>query len=219
MNALVPLLAAAVNPDVVVKIVVLLLIFVVPAIGRLLATIRQMKQPPVGRPRPARPVAPDVAEEIEEFMRREANRRNTQGTQPASAPTPTPPAAEPLRAEVVAEPPVGGQVEEHVKKYLDAEDFSRRSQALGEEVTQIDRDIGEHLHEVFDHQVSRLEVVPGEAAAPPTAAEPAELAEAAPVAAVVPPVASGVLDLVNSPESLVQAIILNEILHRPEERW
>ncbi len=218
MNFLVPLLAA-VNPDVVVKIVVLLLIFVVPAIGRLLATIRQMKQPPVGRPRPARPVAPDVAEEIEEFMRRAAQRRNTQGTQPASPPTPMPAAAEPLRAEVVAEPPVGGQVEEHVKKYLDAEDFSRRSQALGEEVTQIDRDIGEHLHEVFDHQVSRLEVVPGEAAASPTAAEPSELAEAAPVAAVVPLVANGVLDLVNSPESLVQAIILNEILHRPEERW
>ncbi len=164
-----------------------------------------------------RAVAPDVAEEIEEFMRRAANRRNVQGTQPAPAPPPTPAAAEPARAQVGVEQPVGGQVEEHVKKYLDAQEFSRRSQELGEEVAEVDREVGQHLHEVFDHQVSRLEVVPGEAAAPPEAAEPSDLAEASPNMPAT--FATGLLDLVSSPDSLRQAIILNEILHRPEERW
>jgi hypothetical protein len=220
MNAFVPLLAA-VNPDVLVKIVMLFLIFVVPAIGRVLVTIRKTQPPPAVRPRPPRPVAPNVADEIEEFMRRAAERRKVQGTQPAPVPTPTPTPtlAEPLRSEVVAEPPVGGQMEEHVKTYLDAKDFTRRSQELGEEVAQVDRDIGEHLHEVFDHQVSKLEIAPGEAAAAAEGAEPAELAEASSAGVVAPPSTNSLLDLVNNPESLCQAIILNEILHRPEERW
>ncbi len=172
MNSFVPLLAAL---DVVlIKAIVVMIVFILAGIAQLLAKLQKI-QPPAGRPRPPRPVPPDVAEEIEEFMRRAANRRNVQGTQPASAPPPTPSAAEPLRAEVVAEQPVGGQVEEHVKKYLDAQDFSRRSEELGEEVAQADREIGQHLHEVFDHRVSRLEQVPGEAAAPPLAAETSEL--------------------------------------------
>jgi hypothetical protein len=214
MNAFVPLLAAL---DVVlIKAVVVMIIFFLAGIAKLLANLQKI-QPPAGRPRPSRPVPPDVAEEIEEFMRRAASRRNAQGTRPASPPPATPPAAEPVPAEVVAGQPVGGQVEEHVKKYLDAQDFSRRSQELGEEVVQADREIDQRLHEVFDHRVSRLELVPGEAAAPAFAAETAEPTEAP--AAGSTPLATGLLDLIGNPESLRQAIILNEILYRPEERW
>ena len=98
------------------------------------------------------------------------------------------------------------------------QEFTRRSEDLGEEVAQADREIDQHLHQVFDHRVSQLELVPGEAAAPPAATfETSETTEAAPVASL--PVAVGLLDLIGSPESLRQAIILNEILQRPEHRW
>jgi hypothetical protein len=216
MNAFAALLAAVDFQT--IKFIVVMIVFLLAGLAQLVAKLQKI-QPPAGRPRPPRPVAPDVADEIEEFMRRAANRRNVQGTQPVAAPTPppTPAAVQPGRAEVSAEQPVGGQVEEHVKKYLDAQDFSRRSQELGEEVAQVDRDVGQHLHEVFDHQVSRLEVVPGEAAAPPVAVEPSDLSEASPE--IPATFATGLLGLINSPDSLRQAIILNEIIHRPEERW
>jgi hypothetical protein len=214
MNAFVPLLAAV--DFALIKFIVVMIVFLLAGLAQLVAKLQKI-QPPAGPARPTRPVAPDVADEIEQFMRRAANRRNVPGTQPVAAPTPTPAAAPPVGALVSAEQPVGGQVEEHVKKYLDAQDFSRRSQELGEEVAQVDRDVGQHLHEVFDHQVSRLEVVPGEVAAPPVVAEPSDLAEALP--AIPATFATGLLDLVSSPDSLRQAIILNEIIHRPEERW
>ncbi len=118
---------------------------------------------------------------------------------------------------MVGEAPVGGRVTEHVTKYLDADDFSRREATLGQEVAQADQQIDQHLRQVFDHRVSKLEAVPGEAAAPPTAYEPPDLVGAA--ADIPDTFATGLLTLITDPESLSQAIILSEILHRPEERW
>jgi hypothetical protein len=214
MNAhLLPLAALDVF---LIKAVVVIIVFILAGIAQLIAKLQQM-QPPAGRP--PRPVPPNVAEEIGEFMRRAASRRNAAGGQaaPGSPPKPSP-VAPPARVEAAPEPPVGGQVEEHVKKYLDAQEFTRRSEDLGEEVAQADREIDQHMHQVFDHRVSQLELVPGEAAAPPAATfETSETTEAAPVASL--PVAVGLLDLIGSPESLRQAIILNEILQRPEYRW
>jgi len=88
---------------------------------------------------------------------------------------------------------------------------------LGKRVAQADQQIDQRLQQVFDHRVSKLEVVPGEAAAPPMAYEPPDLVGAS--ADIPATFATGLLELVSSPESLSQAIILNEILHRPEERW
>ena len=133
---------------------------------------------------------------------------------------PSPPAAEPVRAEAVAEAaaqPVGGQVSEHVKKYLDEDAFARREDALGKEVAQADKQIDQHMQQVFDHRVSKLESVPGEVAAPPVAYAPPDLVGSA--ADIPDTFATGLLELVGNPDSLRQAIILSEILHRPEERW
>ena len=72
----------------------------------------------------------------------------------------------------LARRPVGGEVSAHVKKYLDSEKFESRAGELGQDVVQtVDREIDQHLHQVFDHSVSRLAAVPGEAAAAP-AVEP-----------------------------------------------
>ena len=210
MNLFPPLLAAG-DIETLVKIGALFLFFLLPALGRMLAKGKQA-QPPAGAPaRPQRPVPPQVADEIGEFLRRANEHRAAEQPPPQPAkPKPLPPVQQPVRAEVVAEVPVGTQVNEQVKKYLDTQSFSRREEALGKEVAQADQEIDQHLHQVFDHSLSRLETVVGETAA--AAVEPPEVADAATFA-------TGLLALVTSPDSLRQAVILSEILHRPEERW
>lgn len=218
MNHLAPLFA--IDPA-LIKLIVIIFIFVVPAIGKLLEKLRQIP-PPAGRPIPPRPADVDVADEIEDFMRRAAERHARKGTRPvvvetAAPPAPKPAAAAPVKAEVVVEQPVGGQVTEHVSKYLDSQQFANRESQLGQEVAQADKQINEHLQQVFDHRVSKLEAVPGEAAKAPAAYEPPDLVGAA--ADIPDSFATRLLDLMVNPDSLRQAIILNEILHRPEERW
>ena len=142
-----------------------------------------MQQPP-------RPVPKDAADEIDDFLRRAAQQRIAQPARaaqpPAAAQSPQParlPAAgaaapKPVVAEVVAAAPVGGQVTEHVQKFLDTGEFTRRGDQLGEEVVaQVDREIDQHLHQVFDHSLSQIAATPGETAAPPEAVGVMELPE------------------------------------------
>jgi hypothetical protein len=212
------ILLAAFDPG-LIKLVVLVIIFIFAGIAKLLAKIQRIP-PPGQRPLSPRPAPPDVADEIEEFMRRAAQRQPAKGTRPLGSP-PSPPRAEPVRAEVIAEvaapKPVGGQVSEHVQKYLDEQEFSRREVELGKQVAQADQQIDQHLQQVFDHRVSKLAATPGEAAAPPVAYEPPDLVGAA--TDVPASFATGLLDLIGNPDSLRQAIVLNEILRRPEDRW
>jgi hypothetical protein len=214
----------------VVKLLVVFFVFVVPVIGQLIAKMKQMP-PPEKRPIPPKPPLPEVHNEIEEFLRRKAQRRPAEPQRPTiilQTPAPEPVRAQtvpktaksigsPLDEPVLLEEPVGGQLSEHVKRYLDESDMSRREAELGQQVAQADREIDQRLRQKFDHRVSKLEAVPGEAAAPPVAYEPPDLVGAS--ADIPASFATGLLDLLSNPDSLRQAIVLNEILHRPEERW
>jgi hypothetical protein len=215
MIAFVPLFA--VDAGEVIRLLVILFIFLVPVIGKLLAKAQQIP-PPNRRPVPPQP---DVADEIEAFMRRAAERHAAKGqraTVVQASPAPAKPVkAEPVRAQAVVEKPVGGQVSAHVQKYLDKQEFTRREKELGKEVVEADRQIDQHMQQVFDHRVSKLEAVPGEAAAAPVAYAPPDLVGAA--ADIPDTFATGLLELITNPDSLRQAIVLSEILHRPEERW
>ena len=216
MNVFAPLWAMDIGD--LVKVVLILLFIVIPAIGQILAKMKQA-QPPGGGVRPPKLPMPapagNVGDEIEEFMRRAAQRRDKKGARPSAKRQPAP--EEPVRAEVVAERPVGGQVTEHIKKYLDQSEFSRRTSQLGGEVAQADRQIDQRLHQKFDHAVSRLAGVPGEAAIAPVAIAATDLAASISDLPVTSP--AGLALLLTNPDSLRQAIVLNEILHRPEERW
>jgi hypothetical protein len=215
-------LFAAIDIEALGKIAIVVLFFLIPAIGQLLARVKQQQQnqPPAQGPKPPRPVQPNVADEIEQFMRRAAERREAKASRPFQAPKPQPlasPITEPVKAEAIIEKPVGGQVNEHVQKYLDEQKFAKRESELGKEVAQADAQIDKHLQQVFDHRVSKLEAVPGEAATPPTAYEPPNLVGTS--ADVPDSFATGLLALISDPDSLRQAVILSEIIHRPEERW
>ena len=113
-----------------------------------------------------------------------------------------------------ADEPIGTEVVKHVEKYLDTGVFATRSGQLGSEVVQADAQTDQRLKRTFDHEVSRLASKPGEAAAPPAALM---TDESAPVAAVA--VSLGLSTLLGDPDAIRQAIIVSEVLHRPEERW
>ena len=151
-----------------------------------------------------------IQEQIDEFLRRAAQRR---GGQPA--------AAEAQPAEILADDdaPVGGRVGQQVQKYMDTSDFRRRSEQLGGEVAQADQQFTQHVGKAFSGEVSRLASRPGEAAQPLEVVD-AEMAEpeylARPTLDALPEAGSGLADLLGSPANIAQAVIMSEILRRPE---
>ena len=84
---------------------------------------------------------------------------------------------------------------------------------MGGEVAQADAQISQHMQQVFSHDVGKLSKKPGEAALPPEAA----LEAVATVSTLLPPPNFALL--LGNIDAVRQAIILNEILQRPEERW
>jgi hypothetical protein len=100
-------------------------------------------------------------------------------------------------------------VVEHVQQHLDTTDFSRRTQQLGGEVAQADDKVEARVLEVFEHQLSQFDWrTPQELAAAGIASPPALATGAA-----------GLLPLLADPHGLRQAVLLAEILERPEHRW
>jgi hypothetical protein len=184
---------------------------------------------PEGIPAPRDP----LEDEIAEFLKRAAQRQK-----PAQAERPTPPSPAPVseamrpfrppppkpvleaaEAEVVlAEDAEQESVAEHVRDRFDRPQFGRVGSAgLGKEAAQADEKAGERLREKFGHQVSRLAGVSGEAAAMPVATEPTVPADR--IAAPPAVSAASMAALLANPGTLRQAILVSEILHRPEERW
>jgi hypothetical protein len=218
-------LFAARGGDLLTLLMVIIFI-VVPLLGQFLSKLKA-PTPPKNPARPMRPAKPaasgTVQSEIEEFLRRANQKKASSGNrpqrpQPARAKSAEKPArAEIVRAEVVRERPVGGEVERHVKKYLDEEEFTRRSEKLGEEVAEADDKIEQHLKSVFDHSLSKIAATPGVTASPPSS----KLADAAPqITLATASVAAGdVAALFGNPLSIRQAVIISEILNRPLERW
>ena len=206
-------LFAALDVKEVIQIVVVFLIFVVPIISQLVKKVRQIP-PPDQRPLPPRAAPVDVADEIEDFMRRAAGRQPARGQRQVAAPSPV--VAEPVRAEVVAERPSGGQLGDQVKSHFSEYQFNRSESKLGKEVGQTGSELNQRLHQVFDHHVGKLEAAPDKAPGSPSI-EPQKLAAAA---TEVPSLfTTGLFDLLSNPDSIRQAIVLNEVLQRPEERW
>jgi hypothetical protein len=212
--------------DVIVPILVALFIILGPTIGRILAKAqeeqaRRMRQggAPQGQGQP-KPAAKSLQDEIGKFLRRVAEqqqpRQPPQGKKARAAQrkaAQAAPQAEPVPAEAIGSRPVGGQVTEHVRKHLDSSKFQRRSQQMGGEVAQADEKFEQRLQGAFDHKLGSLSTSAG--AASSDVIQPAGLIPGgAPVA-----LPADIAALFATPESLRQAIIINEVLQRPVHRW
>jgi len=174
---------------------------------------------------PARPAGQDpVADEIGEFLRRASERRGKAGQRPArtaDAPRPVRNPGRPVRpaqAEKAARPilvgePDGG-VAQHVQEHLKST-FKHLNPELGKEVAEADDKLDARLRQVFEHKVGRLSGLAGETAKPTTTDEPG----APPPLVPEVPLAQAVAGMFKNPTTVSQAIVLHEILRRPEERW
>jgi hypothetical protein len=224
----------------VVFFLIVILFLVIGGLTQLFKKLQEAQQDP-RRPRPGqrpggfRPNVPPgqdpVRAEIERFLREAAGRRGGAGPQqaprvgppPAAPQRPAPgawpqrPAETPVLLEPIETVPEPASVAEHVRRQVPGQQFGGLSSDVGQRLARTDKVVEEHVHEVFDHQVSRLAGTPGESAYA-TEAEEAETPEDR-IAALPRTAAAGLAALLAEPTSLRQAIVLTEILQRPEHRW
>jgi hypothetical protein len=122
-----------------------------------------------------------------------------------------PPPGPVVDAEIVEVEPLREEVSRHVAQHLDTSEIRQHTSQLGAEVAQADDKLDARLHEKFDHRLGRLKHT---AKQPPTAAGlvPFQVAVAA-----LP--ASEMIQWLRNPANLRQAVVLSEILQRPEQRW
>jgi hypothetical protein len=172
---------------------------------------RPQQQPPQRRKQPPRI---EVFDEESGFDVQERPRQSHRKTQPQARSQPiSPEKPQPL-------PPLrpmgqgvdrGESVTQHVAQHLShQDDFVRRASQLGEDLSQTDERLEARLHEKFDHGLGSL-------AARREAREAADLVEAG--IAGTPTTAENLLEMLSTPAGVQQAIIMNEILNRPADRW
>jgi len=199
--------------DDLIGILIVILFIIIPAIGQLVAKLRGAKpQQPQGgaqpdRPRPIRRQAQEVEDEIGEFLRRAARRHGGKPGEPAEAPRP---AAKPVMAEAVKPPP---RTTEAKAEHFARERFAKQVSQLGQQVAEEKKQMAKHPHDVFDHDVGQL------SASTKRRERPAIPARSATAAGQTPSIAVGVAAMLTNTENIRQAIVLNEVLQRPEHRW
>ena len=154
-----------------------------------------------------------MSRDIEEFLRRAAERRQQQkqgGGQP-------PPAAQrrasqqPLveeievvyQAEPIDQAFDSQSIDEHVKNHLDTNEIVQHAENLGERIQSVDDAVADRLTRKFDHEVGQLDDSPSFARASEVAGPKSSN------------IVEQLVEMLRRPESVKQAVILSEILNRP----
>ncbi len=114
----------------------------------------------------------------------------------------------PVEAELL-EPPTGEAVSDSVQRHLDTREFTVRASQLTEEIQRADQQREEHFRKTFERRIGNL--------ADTSQGEPQPAAAGSQKPAESP--AATIARMLASPEGVRQAIVLNEILARPAERW
>ena len=220
----------------VIFFVIVILFLVIGGLTQLFKKLQEAQRDP-RRPRPggirpqAGPGRDPVRAEIQQFLREAAGRRG--GAAPQQAPRVGPPPAAPQRpgpggwpqrpaeTPVLLEPieavPEPSSVAEHVGRQVPKQQFGGLPSDVGRRLERSGEAVQGHVHDVFDHRVGRLEGTPGESTYA-TQAEEADTPEDR-IIPLPPTVAAGLAAMLAEPTSLRQAIVLSEILQRPEHRW
>lgn len=215
--------------------IIFLIIWVISQVvgeqGKRAKPVKGPQQKPGGR----RPPPKGVAQEIEEFLKRAAQQR--EGGKPAEVqvmrPEPIatdrgprsagqqakgPPRQKPLEPAAVDRAvevlPSRGDIAESVKQHLGGDRLGRHAEQLGDEIRDGDEEVQQRLHKTFDHQVGHLGAQPSKT---PTRYS---TTRAAPLAASTGGKATAeLIELLLDPQGIRTAILVSEILKRPEHRW
>ena len=184
---------------------------------------RPQQQPPaeraMQRPRrtPAQGGASQLNDEIEQFLKRANQRRSERTPQQAAQPqrlarrapepvevTPVPDVEEPIDVEPVDRE--FSTVAQSVAAHIGGRHFREH---LAEDISQADERMERHLHQAFDHRLGTLDRGRSSSESSPYS-EAADLKKTP---------AADLAKLLGTPQGIRQAIILGEILARPEHRW
>jgi len=190
----------------------------------------QRPPPPAPRPGPPPPLRPGappprqkLEDEVSEFLRRAAERKGdaparVPGRAAEPIPLPRPvrvaPALRPVEDDESREGPSGplpsgAQVAAHVREHLDTRAFGQRASHLSQVQDKMPQGIESHVQHSFDHAVGNLSALTNEA----------DAKAAAEVQAANAPSAFPLAAMLADPQGMRSAILLNEILRRPDERW
>lgn len=173
--------------------------------------------------------------EIEEFLRRASEGIGEQKKKKDPKPAPRrqrievlddedepvrKPLSAPLRepeVELIAVEPItrqgidrGESVAEHVTVHMQNEEFRSRAAQMGYNLSQTDERLEERLHEKFDHQLGSLRSRSLDQQQNDDGYGPVVLA---------PSSADELVAMLSTPQGMRQAILMNEILSRPTDRW
>jgi hypothetical protein len=204
------LLAAGWAMEDVLKIVVMVVFGLIYLFNHLLGGGKAQKRRPA-RPAEPRPAGrPEVKDEVAEFLKRATEKRSP--PKPVQARPQAP--RRPIPAENVEdrlEPSSASRWPQTVEPHVDNRDLADRASQLSH-MNQTEAALQAHM-QTFEHSVGRIhEAAADTAPSPETAADGRNAS---------PPATPGEIfaALLADPQSLRQAIILNEIIQRPEERW
>lgn len=203
-------------PDVwdIIRIAAIVLFIVVPVLAKLFRRAEPAR-PAGGRPAGGFVELEDdeeeavLNEEIERFL------REATGGQRKPPPAPAP---EPIVAEIVPPRRLSDSGSRHLETSVHADEqrFTQHTSRLGEEVGLADDEMEDHIHAAFDHRLGGLSDTSVGADVPEVDAydeEPGSSKDE------TPSLAAELAATFRDPQSIRQAIILSEILSRPEHRW
>lgn len=171
-----------------------------------------------------------MARDIEEFLRRAAERRQqqkNQGQQPPPTQTVRQPIPEievevvkprtpapPPRIKTKVRPNVGKKpidyrqqsVSEHVEQHLDTSRIAQHAEQLGDRIASVHDQVDQEIHRRLDHDVSKIDDRPTITDDPRPGVVGGDK---------VNPIAAELLKMLSNPTSIRQAILLSEILKKP----
>jgi hypothetical protein len=228
MNGALPLFAFDVG------LIIGIVIVIIAVLGQVLTKLKEAQQPPPQQRRPQPQVRPPQAgagggagggkpnpleDEIRQFLRGAAERRGPAAEKrpqqvspprpaqprPAASRSPTPVEAEVVTAEA------GG-----LREQLEAKESRRLVSSLDADMAEADDKMDSHVHEVFDHQLGTLGRTPSASGPAPAAPPSSPKGTATPLPQTA---AAGLAAMFASAENIRTAVLVNEILQRPEHRW
>lgn len=167
------------------------------------------------RPAAATPARRSQSQEIDAFLQRAKDRKRekTPSAKPVAKAPPPPPrrlAATPVEAEVVKPRKLGAAI---ANKQIDTREVTEHAEHLTDDLSQADQMRELHRRKMFGHRVGNLEDTSGALAA--KADEQVQSPTTDTTAANVAPQAVSLF----RPQDIRQAIIVSEVLQRPEHRW
>lgn len=187
------------------------IVFILYTLGQLMSARGNKAKKPPRVPKPRDPAAPpQKPRTLEEKLRGEVEDflRQVRGDQPeAEEPSPVVVAQRPVVVKVEQAPrriveleKPRESIQESVAKHMSTADITQNAHTLGADIDQADERMVAHLQQTFQHQLGSLE--PKQIQPRPIKRQNKSAAEIA--------------ELLRSPKGMRQAIMLSEILRRPE---